>query len=269
MLFRNLHHIGSDRIFNANVGDGIPALSRFDARFTNGDHHLKRLIIGGKTSDGRGIHDENSFLLQLSDLDDGAWGEGSDTVDIRIGYVNFGDSPYLEGGGSFSVSGRGRRRHDVSVAVPEISSDEVIVLRGFQFSGLTSSNHHIRTVQVRYFTDPSEFIVRFRDDSPDDDEYAFTVHYLVLKTKKEERYNFWLDGIHTQRVEFVKEATVRKEVPGMALLSGFSFQFLDGDHHIRRIAVNVEDRDSIFVCFTDDERDNPVLGFVDFTVLRT
>ena len=52
------------------------------------------------------------------------------------------------------------------------------------------------------------------------------------------------------------------------MLSGFTFRFADNDHHLRKIAVDLEPLDSFDVTFTDDERDNPVDGFIEYVLAK-
>jgi hypothetical protein len=265
MLFKQIEYRGIDHMANIPIADHIPGLSKFDASYLNNDHHVRTFMIGGQRL-GAGPSD---FNVHLSDMDDGIFGNGQDQVQITVRYTNFQTTPYFSGGGLFTVAGVGDTGHDVAVPIPALQEDEVLVLKGFEFIEAENTNHHIRTIQVRYFTEPSEFIVRFRDDTDKDDLYNYRIHYLILKKRCEEDLNYCLDGIHTQRAEFIKETTITKTVPGMGLLSGFSFQFTDGDHHVRRIAVDVENFNNISLAFSDNEERHRVLAFVDYVVLKT
>jgi hypothetical protein len=71
-----------------------------------------------------------------------------------------------------------------------------------------------------------------------------------------------------QRFRFTESARIRKSVPGVAMLSGFTFRFADNDHHLRKIGIDLEPLDSFDVAFTDDERDNPVDGLIEYVLAR-
>ena len=251
------------------LDDATPALCAFRAKFFEKDHHLKNLVVAGRPRLSDSTVDPNRLVFSLSDANSDLEEDREDTNEIGIHYANFFDSPYLEGGGFRTVRGTGNGRNMLSVPIPPPGPDHLVVLSGFEFRGKPETDHHIREIQIRYIPSTNSFRVRYRDNSPDDDSYTVDIHYLLLRKELDYEANFVLKDAHTQSINFTKEATVIKEVPGRGLLSGFSFRFKDDDHHIRCMEVNVKERDEIFVCFSDDEEDNPVEAIIDYVILDT
>lgn len=119
---------------------------------------------------------------------------------------------------------------------------------------------------MRYNQITSAIRVNFLDNSPDDDEYDFLVRYFVLKRNCTGRW-LCLRGIYTDSFIFSNTTNYRKTHPGKALLAGFKFHFMDNDHHIRRIAIDVEPGDEITVAFTDSENNHRVRADIDYVIL--
>jgi len=78
------------------------------------------------------------------------------------------------------------------------------------------------------------------------------------------RADYYFTGPYAQDFEFTDTALINKDLPEFSLLSGFDFRFNQGDHHIRTVAVDPISWDQYNVTFTDDERDNPVSGWIEY-----
>lgn len=250
---------GTDALFLDLTGTDIPALAAFDLAYLNGDHHVQTLIAGGKTGE------PSSFLLGLGDGDNGLLGNQRDPVELKAVYYPI-NPPHLTRTSERSISGTSSNRQNSIVSIPRLAADEVFVLRGFEFQGTPGRNHHLRKVGVRYHSIRSEIRVDFVDDSPQDDRYAYIIRYFILKRGDHPR-GLNLRGVYSQSFEFTDSARIPKTNRGNALLAGFNFEFKDGDHHLRRIAVDVQPTNEIGVVFTDSQTNHGVKASVDYVVL--
>lgn len=250
---------GTDALYHETIGEDTPALTAFDLTYLNGDHHVQTLMAGGKTGDS------NSFLLGLGDGDNGILGNERDPVDLKAIYYAI-SAPHLTPGSERSISGSSSNRQNSNVAIPRLAEDEIFVLRGFEFQGTPGRNHHLRKVGVRYNSIRGEIRIDFVDNSPQDDRYTYTIRYFVLKRWCDRNW-LCLRGIYSQTFEFINSASILKTNRGNALLAGFNFEFMDDDHHLRRIAVNVQPMNEIAVAFTDSEANHRVKASIDYVVL--
>ena len=53
MLFKEISHNGLDDMHEADIGNHVPGLSKFDFAYQNGDHHISRFIVGGTKRNDR------------------------------------------------------------------------------------------------------------------------------------------------------------------------------------------------------------------------
>ena len=250
---------GTDALFLALTGTDIPALAAFDLAYLNGDHHVQTLIAGGKTGE------PSSFLLGLGDGDNGVLGNQRDPVDLKAVYYPI-SPPHLTRSSERNISGSSSNRQNSIVTIPRLASDEIFVLRGFEFQGMPGRNHHLRKVGVRYHATRSEIRIDFLDDSPQDDTYSYIIRYFILKRGIDPR-GLYLRGIYSQTFDFTGSARVPKTRRGNALLAGFNFEFRDGDHHLRRIAVDVQPLNEIVVAFTDSQANHRVKASIDYVIM--
>jgi len=194
--------------------------------------------VGGKTSGAYGVAPD-SYLFGWGDEDYGISGRSGDRAEYKIIYYTIG-SPHLFSSSERSIRGTSTNRLNNIVSIPRLTEDEIFVLRGFEFWGAAGrSNHHLRSMEVRYDMGISAVRVNFIDNSPQDDQYGFLIRYFVLKRNCNSRW-LCLKSIFTDSFVFTNTVRRAKSHPGNALLSGFNFRFLDNDHHIRRIAIDVE-----------------------------
>jgi len=268
-----IHRIGMNGIrahFVHVAEDQLPCLIAFDCQFDETDHHVAELIVGGVTYGSDGA-DFRNVLLGLSDLDTGVLGlEGGDLRSVWMDYYDIADShpgfePALR-----SVNGRRRGTGELLMPIPPVADHETVFLRGFELGNPGGQrNHHIRAIGVRFDARENAWRVTFRDDSPGDDAFAAYVHYIkVNKTASPETAQSWrFSEIRSLSREFRDTVSVRKNgIQGVTLLAGFHFEFLEGDHHLRKIAVNLRDIRRVDMTFKDNGNP-PVAGTVDYVEL--
>ena len=244
--------------------DVTPGLTMFDLGYRDDDHHVRHLIAGAMTNDGR-RDDPRSFLMSLTDLDHGSVFATTDFVSMRAGYMHLPD-PYFTAESYGKVVGRSTDRSGNSISIPRLGVDQVFVLRGFGFRGQKDRNHHIREIAVRHNARASTIDVDFIDDSPRDDEYFFEVHYFVLNAFCRPRsLNYCLVPV-SDEFQFRGEATRPKVRRGHGMLAGFRFRFDRSDRHLARIALDVRGRDSIYTAFGNRSGRHLVNAVVDYVV---
>lgn len=258
-------YTGSSALYTTLLDLDKPVLAAFDFQFLNGDHHIKSILVGGKTS-GEGGETPDSYLFGWGDEDYGISGRADDRAAYKIIYYAI-RPPHLFSSSERSISGTSTNRLNNIVSIPRLAADEIFVLRGFEFWGAAGrSNHHLRSIEVRYDTGMNAIRVNFIDNSPQDDQYGFTIRYFVLKRNCGGSW-LCLKGIFTDSFVFTNTVRRPKSHQGNALLSGFKFRFMDNDHHIRRIAIDVEPRAELMVAFTDSENNHRVEVDIDYVIL--
>ncbi len=243
--------------FAHRLGDAVPGMGGFNLEFLNSDHHIGTLRVGGMHSGSAG---HQSYLLAFGDRDSGISGRETDPTRMTAKYFGLRAT-------TLTVAGTANRRASTLAPIPRLAADELLVLRGFEMHTL-EGNHNIRGVGVRHLRWRNAISVTFSDDSPDDDGFTFVIHYLVLlhASRTGRRRNPHFEGPFQQYFRFTESARIRKTHRGVAMLSGFTFRFADNDHHLRKIAIDLEPLDDFDVTFTDDERDNPVDGFIEYVL---
>lgn len=265
MFDRAWGYTGSAALVSTLLDRDIPVLTAFDFQFLNGDHHIKSFLVGGKTY-GEDGETPDSYIFGWGDEDYGISGRADDRAAYKIIYYAI-RPPHLFSSSERSISGTSTNRLNNIVSIPRLAEDEIFVLRGFEFWGaLGRSNHHLRSIEVRYDMSMSAIRVNFIDNSPQDDQYGFTIRYFVLKRNCISG-RLCLKGIFTDSFVFTNTVRRTKSHQGNALLSGFKFRFLDNDHHIRRIAIDVEPRAELMVAFTDSENNHRVEADIDYVTL--
>lgn len=249
-------YTGTDHGFVTLMPHNNPALTSFECRYLNSDHHVHNLRVGGMVEDSQ-------YILMLTDHDYGVSGGEHDRVHLKARY--FFISPlYLSSEGVQTASGTSSNQQGNRITLPRPDASDLFVLRGFEFVGAPGRNHHLRHIEVRYNYVASELVVNFIDDSPHDDSYSWYVHYMFLKSRCEIPLNYCFEGPNT--LQFILTNRGSRSIPnkGRALLSGFSFRFLDGDHHLKHIAIDLYPLDQITVTFTDHERTHAVEAVIDY-----
>ncbi|MCB1863912.1 MAG: hypothetical protein KDG50_00650 [Chromatiales bacterium] len=262
MIYQMVSHSGAG-LFATRMPAGIfSALGGFDLRFTNSDHHVNQMIVGGVTS-GRSLEDYDSYLIGLSDGDSNDPLGSGDPISAWAKWVNLGARP------TFAASGRSNGRGRATVRIPELNDDELFVLRGFSIMGARGRNHHLRQLGVRHLRRSHSIEVSFADDSAGDDSFSFSVLYTVVQHARltGTRITPHFFGPFSTTFVFTEQTTTPKPVRGFSLLSGFHFEFDDHDHQFRRITIDPVSHTAFEVWFTDDERDNRVSASLDYVLM--
>lgn len=266
-LGRNAIRVG----FVTTLDGQVPGLVGFDHQFDDSDHHLAQFAAGGMTSGASGF-DEQSYLLMFGDQDFGPLGtEGGDPRSI---WADYRDLSTLDAGFAanrvLTASGRRRGSGELTLPIPPVGADETVFLRGFNlFNSFGESNHHIRAIGVRFDAAANAWRVTFRDDSPSDDSFNASVFYFKVKRIAPEvpSDSLRFSEIRSLSGEFRGSVSLRKNaVQGYTFLAGFHFEFLDSDHHIRKIAVDLQDIRQVAMTFKDNGTPR-VLGTVDYVEL--
>jgi hypothetical protein len=264
VTYQIISYRGDHSLYGGYIETGIiPGLGGFCLEFSNTDHHVNSLIVGGVTSDGT-LRDFDSYLLGFSDNDHASLLGTSDPVDLWAKVYPVGPGP------TFVASGSGTGSGEVSVPVTAFADDDLFYLRGFSFLARNHTNHHIRRIAIRHDKATSMIRVVLHDDSPDDDEFRFSVLFSsVLHANRTGRTaSRYFEGPFHQSLDFTNTARVNKVMPGLSILSGFDFRFDDNDHHLRKVAIDPVSLEQFAVTFTDDERDNRVSGALEYITLQ-
>lgn len=257
MGYEIVRHEG-EAFFIHVLEDGVfPGLSGFHLEFTNSDHHLNAIRVGEVTGDGS---DLSTFLLGLSD------GDGADPQRLWAQYIDLGNRT------TFSITGRSGSPNtgQTNVSIPPIPADHLFVLRGFSLSNRRGVNHHLRRIAIFPVLRSNALRILFNDDSPEDDAFSCQVWFTYVPHARiaasSDRLKF--NGYHSDVFEFTESVVRPKARSGDVLLSGFDFQFLDGDHHLRKLSIDPSNRNHFQIAFTDDERDNNVRCRLDYVIVE-
>ena len=258
MEYRQLSMVG----YEINTWERIrtfPALSGFNLQFRDKDHKIMKVVVGG--SDLLRSPDNLNYRLGMHDksmIDD-----QRDEVSAWTKYIDLGaDQATFQAIGSFRSQSVG------VISIPEIGEEDLFILRGFAIGKTTGHDHNIRKIGIRFFLERSVIEAYFTDDSPDDDEWSCAVFYTLIRNTSSYNVRERVLGPYSSRGTFTESGRIPKEIPGMTILSGFSFEYLDRDHFIRQIMIDPEPEDEFEVIFTDDERDNPVEVVIDYISYR-
>jgi hypothetical protein len=258
--YRTIAYRGTSGLYiNRSEIGLIPGLAGFNLEFTNSDHHINSLIVGSVASDGT-TSDYDSYLLGFSDNDHASLLGDADPTNMWAKYFSIGAGP------TFSARGAGIGNQTIAVPTVATGADDILVLRGFAIRAASGSNHNLRRLAIRHNSAGNSLSVSFHDDSASDDEFTFSVLYTIVRRANTSgiRADYYFTGPFAQDFEFTNTAMVNKDLPGFSLLSGFDFRFNDSDHHIRKVAIDPISNEQYNVTFTDDERDNPVSGWIEY-----
>lgn len=243
-----------------SAGSFFAGLSGFRLHFTDTDHKLMSVAVGGTNAESAlvnhdytlGFYDQSSVL------------ESRDEFSGWSMYLNLESLPeeFVMG----HVEGRGTTH----LPIPPLSEGESFVLRGFTIAQTKAHDHNVRNIGVRLNEAGNSIAVTFKDDSPGDDGFVCKIVFGRAVNARE-GYNMATQffGPYTTERTFTESGTVPKEVPGKTLLTGFMFEYLDNDHFLREIKIDPSPDDHFDVAFTDNERDNPVKVTLDYLVVRS
>lgn len=265
MEYQRIAHRGVGVLFLDTVETGtVPLLGGFNLEFTNSDHKIHSIIVGHVTSSGEAGQNYDTYLLEFVDADAGTPAGNRDPVNLWAKILP------LDPGLTFSVSGVSSGSERVTVPVAPINEDHLFLLRGFLIQTRGETNHNLRRLAIRHDKSSNTVSCIFRDDSPNDDGFAFHLLYSVVPKANTgpERAEFYFTGPYQCETEFIESTLVNKPRPGFSVLSGFDFEFQDSDHHIRKISIDPISDQQFSLTFTDDERDNPVSAWIEYAVVH-
>jgi hypothetical protein len=225
----------------------IPGLIGFDVGWTRDDRHVSWLSIGPNTTSPL---DSGDYLAALRDQDSSGY---------RIsGTIKFEDLRDVAQHRAVFASGlRGEQR----LRIPHLSSAEEFVLTGFLFE-YESSDHHLLHIKLRQMAHNDHIYVNFGDNDGAE-RYRVSIKYAVLPSSMLARNTVYMEsGSHARSEDRISRT------PGTALLQSFEFRFQNGDHHLQRISLDLDD-DEVLARFRDQDGNDPFTWMTEFAILRT
>jgi hypothetical protein len=227
------------------LGGDVPALTAFDVRYTNGDHHLT----------GIGVHPAPPWDDE-QDLNVDLW-DGSVADEPFAGTIRWADVRAFDGvhqAEATNCAGTCR------VPMPSLPQGQIFVLLGFivQFR---DGDHHIQEISVDPHPYSGYIEVKFTDSSGTRPYMAF-IQYASLP------YYMELDNERLSSTSPAYGTAITRRLPGLAVLRGFRLRFTNGDHHLYRMAVDLWSASSLTLRFRDSNTDDPFVWSVDYVILR-
>ena len=230
----------------------LAGLSAFHIGYQGGDHMFRRsqLLLEGALVRAA-FTDRN---------DDDYWA-------IDATWINF------TGGQSGSVSGRGGGRQPLHLAIPAGPPNSTFVLRGFSFERDPGTDANLKQMAIGLEPSGDSIEVMLSDNEGadfrlgqrgarnlgrDGRQYDVTVQYAWIPNSLVAS-----SGIVTGSVGNREAASIPA---GAALISGFSFQFLNGDHHIWKI--DVDTANGGMGQFQDNNTDDPMHWQINYVSLK-
>lgn len=144
---------------------------------------------------------------------------------------------------------------------PRLTQPEAFILTGFSFDNGAGIDRHVLQVKVEQFAGLGYIDVRFVDNSASG-LYSAEVTYAVIP-----RSALNLFAIRARSAVPVVGESVEPRPSGVALLQSFDLRFLNGDHHLQRIGIDLTGG-RIFVRFRDQDANDPFVWFVQYSTLR-
>lgn len=243
-----------DRFFRAGSGAQgyrfpgvIPALRGFDIGYTRDDHHVRRLILGPLTTTAPAA--AGDYLLLLRDA------SGFDEIS---GSVKLADVRRL---GRLLRVAREDCRGECRLRIPPLIGSEAFLLAGFTFEYTPGTDRHVLQVKIRQAAHNGYIIAKFVDNSGTD-TYVARVTYAVIP-----RSAFGPYLVQARSAAPARGESIVPRPPGVALLQSFDLRFLNGDHHLQRISVDLTG-DRILARLRDRSGDDPFEWHVEYSILR-
>jgi len=222
----------------------VPAMRAFDIGYRSGDAHIESLAVGPLTRAGP---DSGDYIAILRDSDPG---------EAIAGSVRLTDVRHL---GRNLVVSKEDCSGECRVRIPHLVSDEAFLLTGFDFRRRPSDSHVLQ-VKVRQMAHNDHIYVNLVDNSGTG-TYAVYLTYAVVPRSSLGPL------IHIRSEAPARGEFTRSRSPGEALLQSFDLRFLNGDHHLQRISVDLTG-DRILVRFRDQDGNDPFEWMVEYSVLR-
>jgi hypothetical protein len=225
----------------------VPALRGFDIGYTRSDHQVCRLILGPPTTSAPPA--EGDYLIMLRDA------SGFDAIS---GSIKLTDVRRL---GRLLHVARSDCRGECRLRIPNLIGPEAFLLTGFTFDYASGIDRHVLQVKIRQAAHNGYIDVKFVDGAGTR-TYSAHVTYAVIPRSAVGPYLVQARSAAPAR----GESNVSRP-RGVALLQSFDLRFLNGDHHLQRISVDLTG-DRILARLRDQNGDDPFEWYVEYSILR-
>jgi hypothetical protein len=222
---------------------GVPLLDSFFFQFTNDDHHLTAISITPDRPQGK-------IFLQFQDKN------GDDDYFYKVIHRIVNDSRVQQ----FSTSSDICSENVCTVELPKPAGDFIFVLIGFSLR-FTGDDHHVKVVDIHERRGSLSVTFRDKQTAPPpiflwDVQYAYVPRDLFVELGRS-------DGRGD------RGGAGRDISAGPSVICGFSFRFVDDDHHLRDIGVTTPDNGRVEVFYEDHNSDDAFNWSVDWGILTT
>lgn len=214
-------------------------MNTFELGFTNGDHKVRKIALTTTSSSATAaLTDHNADdPIRFRGRFYEHWSVKSHTV-----------SATCEGACTIPVASRP-------------SSTSTLVLQGFKIER-SSGDSNVRKLEIRPTADRKSYRVEYRDNGTF--SYKVTLQYAWVSTG----HGVIETSATGQRTASQKNAVIPLSSTSQStysVLQGFSFEFLNGDHHLKDLAVLQNAQRQYSVRFNDNNYDDPVKATLDIT----
>ncbi len=239
------------------VPTGTPLLSRFGFDLSQGDNHIKQILVWPGLPPG---------MMRLDFSDDnpsgGLFGRNDDYC-FNVTHFDVSDARIRQVTRGLDICDAAQ----CTVRLDRPNGDFVFVLIGFQLSFREHDNH---IKQVAIHEDDGQLTVSFHDqkfDSGADDTFLWSVQYAYVPGDRFRQVG-QLSGTRAH------DRVIGTIPVGKAVLRGFSFTyqpyFTSGeDHHLRQIGVRPNTTGSVFLTYRDDDGDDGFDWEYRWAIIRT
>jgi hypothetical protein len=237
---RTVEQDGKEVVQAPLTGLQSPALAGFRLRFVDGDHQVRRIGVTVSNDAVRGI---------LSDAN------GRDDISLRAHYRK---APVYR---PAAASKQCRGTCTIPIVAPpnDGNFDWQLVLVGFSFDNLGSGDSKVRKLEIRPASDRRSYRVELRDNGTFD--FKANLQYAWIRgdglTGRTTVTGARKPGFHDQTVKMGKVSAARM------LIAGFSFEFGNGDHNLRDLAIERDTDRQYYVRFNDANYDDPMTATLD------
>lgn len=225
-----------------------PALQSFLLRRADNieDGHISQISIA-RSSASRG--DQQFYNIAFAD-DDGEEAGLSEYVWVDFGSLGSElnretiQETYVNGSGVLNFA--------------EPLTNHTPLLSGFSFVRPYGGDQHLRELAI--IPTRGGYSIQFRDDSPSDDTYSAGVNVVFIPNEN-------VVGRHSQHFERANGSLDVPRESGQAVICGFSFKYLDSDHHIRHLQVSVSN-DRIQMAMHDNDQNRAFEATIHYAIIR-
>lgn len=244
----------------------VAALTHFQFGYHNGDHKFRRLqvLVEGKNA-----------RVAFNDQND------DDPFEAIARWVNF------SAGQSGGVSASGHGRAVTQIAIPPGPPRHVFALRGFEFRRKDGTDANVRHLAIRFtgtavealLSDDEGMDLRLGGDiNPLDPLHSFIAAQLRRSGQRGRPYDVTVQYVWIPDVLVAGTGTItgserrqrdaaRVPSPGESVIRGFSFSFLNSDHHLLHVLATTANGG--LGRFRDNNEDDPVRWSIEYAHLRS